>query len=91
MISMALSLVYPDLKPMLEASIRRVSVSVKWKEGQKERDLSAVQYVTNPLEGSLNPNAADGLEEDGTVIPGGNNTSGGNDSGNTSTVPGGNR
>jgi len=63
MIAMALSLVYPTLKPMLEASIRRVRVSVKWKEGQKERELVAVQYVTNPLEGSLNPNAAEGLEE----------------------------
>lgn len=63
MISMALSLVYPTLKPMLEASIRRITVTVKWKEGEKERGLSAVQYVTNPLEGSLNPNAAEGLEE----------------------------
>jgi general secretion pathway protein I len=63
MIAMALSLVYPTLKPMLEASIRRVRVSVKWKEGQKERELVAVQYVSNPLEGALNPNAAEGLEE----------------------------
>jgi general secretion pathway protein I len=67
MITMALSLVYPTLKPMLEASIRRVSVSVKWKEGQKERDLSAVQYLTSPLEGSLNPNAAEGLEDVGVT------------------------
>jgi len=73
MISMALSLVYPDLKPMLEASIRRVSVSVKWKEGQKDRDLSAVQYLTNPLEGALNPNAAEGLEEAG-ITPGSTGT-----------------
>jgi len=68
MITMALSLVYPTLKPMLEASIRRVTVSVKWKEGQKERDLSAVQYLTSPLEGSLSPNAAEGLQDAG--VPG---------------------
>jgi hypothetical protein len=63
MISMALSLVYPDLKPMLEASIRKLTVSVKWMEGQKERDFTAVQYITNPLEGSLNPNADEGVDE----------------------------
>ncbi len=62
-IQMALGLVYPNLKPMLEASIRKVTVSVKWKEGEKERDYSVVQYVTNPLEGALSPNAADGLDE----------------------------
>jgi len=80
MISMALSLVYPTLKPMLEASIRRVSVTVKWKEGEKERDLSAVQYVTNPLEGALNPNAAEGLEEDGTLSNSGTNSGNSNSS-----------
>lgn len=62
-IQMALGLVYPNLKPMLEASIRKVTVSVKWKEGEKERGYSVVQYVTNPLEGALSPNAADGLDE----------------------------
>jgi len=70
MISMALGLVYPTLKPMLEASIRRITVTVKWKEGEKERDLSAVQYVTNPLEGALNPNAAEGLEDETGLLPG---------------------
>ena len=62
LIGMALSMVYPTLKPMLEASIRKVTVAVKWREGAKDRDLSAVQYVTDPREGSLNPNAADILE-----------------------------
>jgi len=76
MISMALSLVYPTLKPMLEASIRRITVTVKWKEGEKERDLSAVQYVTNPLEGALNPNAAEGLED---LTGSGNQTTPGGD------------
>lgn len=63
MISMALNLVYPDLKPMLEASIRKLTVSVRWNEGQKEREFSAVQYITNPLEGSLSPNADEGVDE----------------------------
>lgn len=57
--SMAMSLVYPTLKPMLEASIRRVTVRVVWKEGNRERDFSVVQFVTDPRSGALNPNLAD--------------------------------
>lgn len=58
MVSMAMTIVYPMLKPMLEASIRKVTVAVKWQDGEKAKDLTAVQYITNPLEGSLSPLAA---------------------------------
>lgn len=51
--SMAMGLAYPSLKPMLEASIRKVTVTVKWKEGANDRDLSVVQYVTDPMQGEL--------------------------------------
>jgi general secretion pathway protein I len=61
MAPMVMGLVYPDLKPMLEASIRKVTVTVIWKEGINERDLSVTQYVTNPMQGGLDPNAAAGL------------------------------
>jgi len=64
---LAMNLVYPDLKPMLEASIRRVTVKVVWKEGIRERDLSVTQFVTHPQlprpedlepgEGALDPGA----------------------------------
>jgi general secretion pathway protein I len=33
MASMAMSMVYPSLKPMLEASIRKITVRVRWNEG----------------------------------------------------------
>jgi general secretion pathway protein I len=62
LIGMALNMVYPTLKPMLEASIRKVTVDVQWKEGEKQRSLQVVQYVTNPMEGNLNPNAAEGID-----------------------------
>ena len=68
MAPLVMGLVYPSLKPMLEASIRKVSVSVVWKEGSKERDFSITQYVTNPQQGGLNPNAAQGLEEIGDAL-----------------------
>lgn len=50
---MAMGLVYPQLKGMLEASIRKVTVQVIWSEGSIERDVSVTQYVTNPQQGGL--------------------------------------
>lgn len=51
--SMALSMVYPQLKGMLEASIRKVTVQVYWKDGASEKDLTVTQYLTNPQAGGL--------------------------------------
>jgi hypothetical protein len=45
--------VYPGLKPMLEASIRRVTVTVKWSEGKRPRELEVTQFLTRPQEGQL--------------------------------------
>jgi general secretion pathway protein I len=50
---MAMSMVYPQLKGMLEASIRKVTVQVVWKDGSAERDLTVTQYLTNPQQGGL--------------------------------------
>lgn len=63
MASMVMGLVYPSLKPMLEASIRKVIVTVRWKEGSNEREISATQYLTRPQQGGFDPNAAEGLEQ----------------------------
>ncbi|MFI5297420.1 MAG: prepilin-type N-terminal cleavage/methylation domain-containing protein [Polyangiales bacterium] len=52
---MALTMVYPTLRPLLEASIRRVTVEVVWNEGPNERVFKVVQFVTNPSKG-LPPN-----------------------------------
>jgi general secretion pathway protein I len=59
---LVMGLVYPSLKPMLEASIRKLTVTVEWKEGERTRDIEAVQFVTNPQQGGLDPNAAQGLD-----------------------------
>jgi general secretion pathway protein I len=66
--AMAMTLVYPQLKPMLEASIRKVTVSVGWKEGRKERDLTVVQYVASPMQGGIDPDAAEQLEAAGDLM-----------------------
>ena len=57
-----MSMVYPNLKPMLEASIRRVTVTVHWKEGRVERDLDVTQFLTNPQQGGFDPLAAQGVD-----------------------------
>lgn len=53
--TMVLPMVYPTVKPMFEASIRRVSVSVRWKEGISARTFDVAQYVTNPQQGGMLP------------------------------------
>jgi general secretion pathway protein I len=53
LLSMVMGILYPAIKPMYEASIRRVTVTVKWKEGPNERELPLVQYVTNPQRGGF--------------------------------------
>jgi general secretion pathway protein I len=67
---MVMGFVYPEIKPLLEASIRRVTVTVSWKEGARERDLSVTQFVTDPQQGGLDADAGPGFGEGGLSIPG---------------------
>lgn len=53
LIGMVMGILYPSIKPMYEASIRRVTVTVKWKEGPNERELPLTQFVTNPQRGGF--------------------------------------
>jgi general secretion pathway protein I len=53
LLSLVFSLVYPSLKPMLEAGIRRVTVTVHWQEGPQARDMMLQQYITNPSRSGL--------------------------------------
>jgi hypothetical protein len=71
MAPMAISLIYPQLKGMLEASIRKVTVKVYWKEGSTERDLSVTQYLTNPQQGGMLEEGAGGA---GGAMPAGGGT-----------------
>jgi general secretion pathway protein I len=50
---LVMTFVYPKLKPMLEASIRKLTVTVTWREGIRSRDFSVVQYVTHPTRPDL--------------------------------------
>jgi general secretion pathway protein I len=53
LLSMVFSIVYPSLKPVLESAIRRITVTVKWKEGATDRQFALTQYVTNPSRAGL--------------------------------------
>jgi general secretion pathway protein I len=69
LLSMAFSFVYPSLKPLLEAAIRRVTVVVRWKEGINNRDFTLMQYITNPSRAGLASSMADaGVFGDGGAL-----------------------
>lgn len=77
MLSMVMGILYPSIKPMYEMAIRRVTVTVRWKEGRNARDLPLVQYITNPARAGFANNAlmADGgamdfAPQDSTGAPG---------------------
>jgi general secretion pathway protein I len=66
LLAMVFSIVYPSLKPVLEAAIRKVTVVVKWKEGPRDQDLTLVQYITNPSAAGLMASMMDaGVGADG--------------------------
>jgi general secretion pathway protein I len=48
LLQMVMGMVYPSLKLMFEASIRRLTVTVNWREGPNPKEFTLVQYVTNP-------------------------------------------
>jgi general secretion pathway protein I len=71
LLSMAFSIVYPSLKPLLESAIRRVTVVIHWKEGAAARDFTLVQYITNPSRAGLLAGVLDaGYSGEAGAIPG---------------------
>jgi general secretion pathway protein I len=75
LLQMVMGFVYPSMKLMFEASIRRVTVTVKWNEGPNPKELAIVEYVTSPQQagftagaipsGSAAPGASGGLPQAG--------------------------
>jgi general secretion pathway protein I len=87
MLDMVFGLVYPGLKPVFEASIRRVTVTVRWKEGALAREFELTQFVTNPQRAGL---AAGALDPDGGLpgFPGANGAATGTGGTNASPLNG---
>ncbi len=84
LIGMVMGFVYPFIKPMMEASIRRITITVRWMEGLKPKEFSILQYITNPSNGGFGPGA------DGGASPAGSSSSNattGNPANTASTQP----
>jgi len=52
---LALQIGFPILKPFLEEQVRRATVSVRWKEGEKDRGFDVVQYLVSEQIASEDP------------------------------------
>ncbi len=60
--SMVMGLVYPSLKLIFEASTRRVTVTLTWREGPKSFNTNLVQWLASPQRAGVvgdDPTAAD--------------------------------
>ncbi|MCC6556423.1 MAG: prepilin-type N-terminal cleavage/methylation domain-containing protein [Polyangiaceae bacterium] len=58
MLGTVMSIVYPDIKSLFEASTRRVTVKLTWTQGSREQSIELVQWFTIPQKG-LPPKVAD--------------------------------
>lgn len=91
---MMLNMVYPDVKPLYEASARRITVTVQWRRGTQERTVELVQWVVNPSQGVTATEAdllSDALDEalGGDAASGSGNSSGSSSSSGRGLTPGG--
>lgn len=55
MLGMVMEMVYPDIKSLFEASTRRMTVKLTWKEGSREHDIEIVQWFAIPQKGAPVP------------------------------------
>lgn len=85
--SMAMSFIYPILKPSFESQIRRATVTVTWSEGSAEKSFDVTQYLVAEQPIKL-PDGTDPTQQESTDTSGTGNTSSGSGNKGTSTFPG---
>jgi hypothetical protein len=92
MASMALSYVFPILKPAFEQQIRRATVTVQWREGDSPKELDVTQYLVSQTPITAAVEGAEGETGTGTGTgTTGTGTTGTGTTGNrSSTVQGAN-
>ena len=61
---LALELGFPILKPFLEEQVRRATVTVRWKEGPKERGFDVIQFLVSEQPAPADDAAADDAAEE---------------------------
>jgi general secretion pathway protein I len=67
LVGMGMTLVYPTLKTIFEASTRRIIATLTWREGNREYSLEVVEWYTIPQQG-LTPDIS-ALEGDEAGTP----------------------
>jgi general secretion pathway protein I len=50
LLTTVMGIVYPGVKFIMEAAIRKLTVTVRWKEGKTAKTFLLTQYITNPSE-----------------------------------------
>jgi len=83
---MFMPMIYPDLKALLEAGSRRISVVLTWTEGERTYSMDLVQWVTKPQPGMTGD--TDRLED---ALEPEEGTTGGTTQGTTGRSPRGGR
>jgi general secretion pathway protein I len=68
LLQMVMGMVYPFIKPMFEASIRRLTVIVRWKEGPNPKEFTLIQYVTNPQQSGFVAGVAPSASAGGATL-----------------------
>lgn len=69
--SMVMGMVYPQLKSIMEASTRRLVVTVSWYEGKKQHSFDILQWVTNPQQAGVVGDLPEGAGVPGAGLFGG--------------------
>ena len=54
---MAIGIAFPVLKPAIEEQVRRASVTVQWKEGEREHSFDVIQFLVAEQPPAVDPNA----------------------------------
>ncbi|MET0340727.1 MAG: type II secretion system protein [Polyangiales bacterium] len=63
--SMVMNMAFPVMKPVIEDGVRRATVKVLWKEGDKEQEFEINQFLVSEQQAI----AAEGEDADGGVTP----------------------
>lgn len=63
--ALVMELTFPVMKPVIEEGVRRATVTVSWKEGDKEQAFDVVQYLVNELPILPNENAVEAAQTGG--------------------------
>ena len=62
--ALVMDFTYPIMKPIIEEQVRRATVRVFWREGQREHDFEVAQFLVSEQPASASDDEETGAEED---------------------------